>query len=231
MKKELVFFLALAAAFTADERPNASGYGCTYERGNDEYPEVRQGLAAFEESGADGAGGIHAGAGVVDTHEVDENEGETDGQTGKVVGGTVGLRGGAEHYEHEDECQEAFNDETVQLAGSAGVGAGGGTLGQTRRGGYEQIEGGSGEDGADDLAYDVTASVLTAHAAAEEHAEGDGGIDVASADAADGIGHGYYGKTEGYGCTYYGSRVGTAIQTNGCTATEEREHECAYQFC
>ena len=86
------------------------------------------------------------------------------------------------------------------------------------------------DDTADELADPVADGVLPGHAAGKGHAEGDGRIDVASADAADGIGHCDHGKTEGdCGTDNAGGRV--AAEEHCGSAAQERQYERSDAFC
>ena len=68
------FVYAILLLAGSDDLPAESCNGCTYERANDEDPEVGESLTTFEEGGTDAAGGIYARAGVVDANEVDEDQ-------------------------------------------------------------------------------------------------------------------------------------------------------------
>lgn len=214
------------------QTPATGGNGSAYKRAYDEYPKLRKGFAAFKESGADGAGGIDRSARVVDADKVDEDEGKAYGKARKVVGRTVGLAGSTEHYEHEDEREEYFSYESVHdVVRSASIGSRVGALGKRRVSAYEHGKERCGNDGTDDLCHDVAYAVLSAHSSGKEHAKADGGIDVATGNSANGVGHGYNGKAEGKGGTYYGRCVNSAVEANGSTAAEKREHEGAEKFC
>ena len=69
----------------------------------------------------------------------------------------------------------------------------------------------------------------------EKHAQRDGRVDVASADAADGIGHGNNGQTKGDGCANHcrsaGNYTCVASQAHGCTAAEKCQYKRTNQFC
>ena len=213
-----------------DHLPAACGKGSTDEGTYDEDPEVGESLTTLEQGGTDAAGGIHARAGVMDADQMNQDEGEADGQTCEVVGGTIGLRGGAEDDEHEDVRQHNLNYQAVD--GTVGAGVGTRSRGDDDGGIHTDnaVEDSSCEDGTDDLSTDVTARVLGRDAAVEEDAQGDGGIDVAAADAADGVGHGDDAETEGDGCAHDRSGVDAATETHGRAATKQCQHESAYHF-
>ena len=213
-----------------DGLPDAGCEGTAYEGTSPEHPELLKGLAAFEDGGSKATGGVDAGAGVVDANEVDEHEAKTDGEAGEVAG-TLLLVGRAEHYEDEEHGQYDFGDETVGNAAGACVGTGLGAQCEFGRGADEGIEDGATDEGSDALENDIHRCVLAADALVEPAAEGDGGVDVAAADAADGIGHRHNGKAEGEGGAYDAGGVNTTIETYGCAATEEHEDGCADHFC
>ena len=168
----------------------------------------------------------------VDAYEVNQDERQTDGQTGEVVGGTVGLCCGTEHYEHKEGGEHNLNNQTVGHTIGAAVGSCGGRDDCARVGSHDASQDGSGQNGTDNLEQHIHAAILGVHASAQEYAERDGRIDVATRDSADGVSHGHYSQTEGEGCSYDGCGVVcSATQCNGCTAAEECKHECAYQFC
>ena len=233
-----------------DGLPDASSQCATGEGTYDEHPNLAQCVATGEEGGTNAACGVHAGAGEVDADEVDEDEAQADGQSGEVIGSAVGLRRSAEHHEDEEAGEHHLDDEAVEHTEGAGVGA------RERSGivsflqvgkrlsiqllhhvGCDQAsrlrddkQHGSCQDGSDDLEHHVHAAVLRRHASGEEASQGDGGVDVASADAADGVSHGYDGQTKGHGCAHNAGSVAATAQGYGCAATQERQYECTNQF-
>ena len=64
--------------FWFDDLPNQCCKSTAYERTNDEYPELRKSLTTLEESRTDGTGWVNGCSGVVDTYEVNQDEGKTD---------------------------------------------------------------------------------------------------------------------------------------------------------
>ena len=191
-------------AIAGKQAPEAGGNCSACERTYNEYPKLRKGFAAFKEGGTDGAGGIDGSAGVVDANEVDENEGKAYGQSGKVVGRSVCLARSTEHHKYEDEREEHFCHESVHdVVRSAGIGSSVSALCKRWICAYEHGKECCGNNGTDDLCHDVACAVFSAHPAGKEHAKADGGIDVATGNAANGVGHSYNGKAEGKGCAYH----------------------------
>ena len=176
--------------FGLNEFPNACAQGCTYEGAYDEDPEVTQCAAALEYCGRETACGIDARTCVANASEVYQHEAEADGQTCKVVGGTVGLAGGAKHYEYEDAGEYDFGYKAANHADSVLE------VVRSRTGeaciAGEQVEKGATDECTNDLEDDVHRSVFGTHAACEQTAQGDGWIDVTTRYAADGVGHGNY---------------------------------------
>ena len=73
--------------------------------------------------------------------------------------------------------------------------------------------------------------ILCTDASADPATQCDGGVDVASADVADGVSHGDDSHTESKSSTYYRSGIVTAVKTYSCAAAEKNEHHCAHHFC
>ena len=222
--------LSTLLAVAAYEAPDAGGEGSTYEGTYDEYPELLEGLTTFEDGGSDGACGVDAGARVVDAYEVDEHEAQADGEASELTGALL-LIGRTEDNEDEDHGEDDLSYEAAENRAAAGIGTGRGTLGEIGVGGYESVEEGAADEGADNLEDHVHGGVLTADALGEEAAEGDGGVDVATADATDGVGHSYYGKAEGEGGAHYAGGVTTTGEADGRAATHENEDGRADHFC
>ena len=127
--------------FWFDDLPNQCCKSTAYERTNDEYPELRKSLTTLEESRTDGTGWVNGCSGVVDTYEVNQDEGKTDSETGKVVGGTVGLGSRTQYNEYENEgehnlCQQAVH----HILRGAGIGTSCCAASQTRVGGNKECQ-------------------------------------------------------------------------------------------
>ena len=124
---------------------------------------------------------------------MDEDERQTDCQTCEVVCCAVCLACCTEHYEHEQCCQHELYDESVEHAAVTCVSTClcaycefGSCL-------YDCEETCCGENGADYLEEHVHCAFLSAlHTAAQVYSKGDGGVDVATADATDCVSHSYY---------------------------------------
>ena len=152
-----------------------------------------------------------------------EDEGKTDGQSGELAGSLL-LVGGAEDHEHEYAGEEHFGKQASDEGYTflAGIRAG---SGEVDVGGEEGQDGGT-DDGADDLEQHIEAGVLAAHLAGEPYRESDGGIDVATGDAADGVSHGDDCESEGEGRTDDGGgdSVGATQTDCGAAAHENQDH-------
>ena len=224
------FILGNLVLLAGEGSPDAGAESGTHERGADEYPEILEGLAACKDGGTDGTCGVDGSAGEVDAHEVYQNQRQTDGQTCEVACADLAV-GGAKHYEYEDEGCDDLNEECTPGAAGIGYAVGAETAGEVGCGDnvHECEQQGAGHDAADDLAAPVAEGIFPAHAAGQGDCQGDGGIDVASADAADGVGHGDDCKTEGDGCPYY-SCGSVAAEEHCGAATEKSQHEGADAF-
>ena len=97
-----------------DQFPNTCCTGTTYERTDDEDPEIRQCRSTLEDGRSDGAGRVHGCSRVTDTYQMDENQRQTDGQTSEVVGGTIGLGRSTQHDEHEDTGEDDLCQQTTE---------------------------------------------------------------------------------------------------------------------
>ena len=194
--------LALLTLVAADDAPDDGSADGSDEGTYDEHPQLLQSLATLEQSGTDGTGGVDASASEVDAYEVDEDEAETDGQASEVAS-TLLLVGRTEHYEHEDASENCLDKQTIASAECACV--------STRLGGNDcirtcgadyGIKQGSSQDGTNYLEHHVATGVLGTDALGAEATQSDGGVDVATTDAANGVYHSYYRETEGNGCAY-----------------------------
>jgi hypothetical protein len=148
----------------------------------------------------------------MDAHKVDQHEAETDGKAGKLASALLCISG-AKYYEHEDEGEHSLNDEACQLAACtcAAVGSceGAAKLGGSDAG--DGIEYGSGDDGTDYLEYDVAYGILSTDTLGEKATDSDGGVNVASAYATDGVSHGYYSKAKSHCSAHNGCGVNAAV--------------------
>ena len=196
--------------------PHECGEGGTDHRGHDEDPHIGKSLTASEQRGSEGAGRVDGGAGEVDADQVDEDQGQTDGQTGEVARAEFAV-GGTQNHEHEDEGGDDLHEAGAHCTASVGHAvaaethhAFGDAFSAGRHDVDERQQDGTGKDTADELADPVDAGLFPGHAAGKRHSESDGRVDVATRDAADGVGHGDYGETESDGRAHNASRRRTA---------------------
>ena len=165
---------------------------------------------------------------------MDKHKGKADSKACKVAGTLLGV-GGAENYEDEEECGYALDDEGTP--GTTGICntvssepcrishcAGGSGEGD------DAEEDGCAGDTAEDLTAPVAAGILPGHTFAKHDSKGDGGIDVATGDATDSVGHGNDRKTECESCCSYACRL-TATNEHGGSATQKGENGGADKFC
>ena len=213
-----------------DTLPGACGKCTAKERGADEYPEVLKGFTAGEDGGADGTGGVHGSTGEVDAHQVDENEAETDCKACGFACAILGICC-TKNNQDKDEGSNDLNKACAPYATGIGDAVGAKTAGKIRSGNNlgKQKQQSTGNDTADNLANPIAASIFPTHASAEGNAQGDGRIDVAAADFANGICHGNYGKTECNSGSNYTCRS-VATKEHGSPATKECKNERSYHF-
>ncbi len=164
---------------------------------------------------------------------MDQDEAQTDSEACQVACTDFAVSC-AEHYKHEEECGDDFHQECPADSSGIGHSVGAEALGAAHCAGCssnvdDKEQEGAGDDTADELADPVAASVFPAHTAGESYAKGDSRIDVAAADAADGVGHGNYGKTEGDGGADDAGSI-TTSKEHCSSATKESQDECAQTF-
>ena len=235
-------FLAFLAA-TSEALVANTGKASTHERSHDEEPHLAHGApsttAVGEQGDAKRTGGVHRSVGQRDADEVDEHQGETDGQTAELAVG-VATVGDAEDDHQEHEGQQAFNQESTASGDGliARVGTAASLLeGLTKTIGSEDAgsatadgipnhkQQSTSDDTADELGSPVAEHFLEAHAAIDENAKTDGGIEVGTRNVADAISHGDHGKAESDGYT----KEADMSEQGRSTATEHQD-ECAEQF-
>ena len=215
-----------------DDLPDA-GCKCTTDEGTyDEDPQVGKSGATLEDGRSQRTCGIDGGAGVADADEVNQYEAEADGQTSEVVGGTIGLGGSTEYDEYEDAGEDNLSEQTTEHR-DVGLKVVGTRSLHTGNISYEDGEQGTADEGSDALEDDVHDTLLGVHTTSEDAAQRDGGVDVATGDAADGVGHSNDGQAEGQRGSYYCGDVvdGITTEADGNTAAHEYEHHCAHHFC
>ena len=103
-------------------RSECAPYDCTQcttaERGYDKHPEVLEGLAAGEEGGADGTGGVDGSPGKVDAHEVDQDKAETDCETGEIACSNLAVSGTEDHEDEQEGGDDLDKECTTDTTGS-----------------------------------------------------------------------------------------------------------------
>ena len=108
--------LILLALFVAAEASvGQASQTSTDERSHDEEPEVVEGRTACKDGLRDGTGGVHRGVGQRDADEVDEHQGQTDGEAGEL---TVGM---AAVGDTEDDNQEHKGEDSLHDKGATSV--------------------------------------------------------------------------------------------------------------
>ena len=81
-KNSLLSFLG---AVTIDDLPDNGCQCATYQRANDEDPQVSESCATLENGRSNGTGGVHRSARVADAHQVNEYQRQTDGKASEVL--------------------------------------------------------------------------------------------------------------------------------------------------
>ena len=222
-------FLALCRLLLGSKAlPAECAQSAAHQRSADEYPHILEGLTTGEDCRTERPCRVHGSAGEVDAHKVDEDEAETDSKSCEVACADLRI-GGAQNYEHEEECGDHLHESCTPYASGVSNTVGAEAAGEIRStdDGCDCTEQSAGKDTADKLAAPVSACIFPAHAAGESDAKGNGRINVASADAADGVCHGNNRETEGNGCAYHAGRL-TTTKKHCRSASKEGENESAY---
>ena len=208
-KSQQLFFVA------SKSLPHECGESSTNHGSHDEDPNIGKSLTASEDCRSEGTGRVDGGAGEVDADEVHEDEGQTDGETGEVARTEFAV-GGTQYHEHEDEGGDDLHEASAPDA--AGVShaiaaetphAVSDAFSSRSHDVDERQQASTSKDTADELADPVDAGLFPGHTAGKRHREGDGGVDVATGDAADGVGHSDHGETESNSRAHDTSRSGT----------------------
>ena len=180
-----------------------SGEGRTGQGADDEDPEAGDGRGVAGEERhqrrAEAAGRVDGGAGQADAEDVYAGQRQADDEAAE--GAVLGLlRGHAEDAEHEDEGQHDLDQQAregaaVHAAEAVGAEAAGhvGHAAELE----DQGQQGGADQRAEALGEHIADEVLALHAAGEQHAEGDRGVDVAAGDVADAVGRGDDRQAEG----------------------------------
>ena len=193
MIRLFLFFAAATNALVAK-----AGEAGADERSHDEEPHLAHGApsttAVGEQGDAKRTGGVHRSVGQRDADEVDEHQGETDGQTAELAVGMATV-GDAEDDHQEHEGQQSLNEEGT--ANGDGLVARFGTAASllesfTKAVGSEDAgsatadgipnheEQSASDDTADELGSPVAEHFLKAHAAIDEDAKAYGRIQVST---------------------------------------------------
>ena len=206
--------------------PDCSCECAAAERSYDEYPELLEGCTACEQGGSDRTGGVHGSACVSDANQMNQDKREADGQTSKIAG-ALEVIGRTQNNEYEYACEYQLSYESLSDADAVL------TYILAHAAGCEGEQDSSADDCADDLENHVHAGVLTAHAARQPNAQSDGGIDVAARNAADGISHCNYCKTECKSRSNYAGNADAgrcATQADGSAATHKNQNHGSDHF-
>ena len=161
---------------------------------------------------------------------VDEGEGQADDEAAE--GAVLELIGGdAQDGGDEEEGQDHFQQEAgAEAAVDAAQAVGAEAAGHVGDIAHLEDQGDEAHAGhrADDLGDDVKQELHGLQALPKEDRQGDGGVDVAAGDVADGVGHGHDGQAEGQGGEDVPAAAGgVAAHQHGGAAPHEAQGEGA----
>ncbi len=232
--KDGASFLRICSALLLLALQELVGYRCECcadEGTYDEYPEATHRCCiagnGCNHCGTEASCGIDGGAGQTDAENVYEHQGEADDYAAE--GAMSALLGGhAEDGQNEQEGQQDFYDETCHGAAAHAcqtvcAEATGLVLNRAELE-YECQQSGASQ-GTEALGNNVADEFVHLHAAAHEHAEGNGGIDVAAGNIAHAVCHADDGQTEGKGGEDVATAVDSVTADQHCGAAAE-QHEC-----
>lgn len=214
MDAPLLDFIGLLF-FLGQELVDDSSQNATCKGSYDEDPNVLQSLAACENSGTDATSGVDGGAGEGNTQNVYQSQGQTDDQTGDRT--VLGLGGDTQDGNDEYEGQDDFDQDgqaDVALIQSVGTEAALCT--------EDGQENGGTCDSAGSLCNDVADEVLEAQLAADQHGDGNCGVDVATGNVTDGVCHGHDDQTEGQSGEQVATTGGCITADSNCGAAGEK---------
>ena len=161
-----------------------------------------------------------------------QHQRQTNGESGKVICGAIGLCCCTQHHQYEhagedDLCQQTAEHGHISLQVVSTR-----TL-QTRHVLCQHKEQQTADKGTDHLEQHIHAAILTADTSCQETTQGDGGIDMTTADTTDGISHRHHCQSEGKSRTHHSGDIVYRIttQTDGYAATHQYEHHRAHHFC
>ena len=180
-----------------------AGERAAEQRSDPEQPELLEGLATDEDSGAEAAGRVHTGAGDVDAEQMNGNQGEADDQSGKA--GRGGLLGGSKDHDQEEEGGDNLVEEGGGQVVSAAVASSPAVLAEATgcdvvpavNAGSDDAYCTSTQDCSDALADPIANHVHDREATGDKCAEADGRIDVAAGDGANAVGRANEAEAEG----------------------------------
>ena len=162
---------------------------------------------------------------------MDEDEAEADCKTCEVACTSLGISCSKDYQHKQEGCDDLYKACTPYAAGIC-YAVGAKSAGKIRSGNCfgNKEEDSTGKDTADDLTAPVATGLFPAHAAAEGNTKGDCGVNVATADSANCVGHCNNCKTKGDCGTYYSGGSGAAKE-HCCSAAKESKDKCAQTFC
>ena len=221
----LLFGLKSLSRLFPEALPDKSSKCAADKRCSDEDINKFQSFTADKDGRPERTSRIDGGSGKVDADKMDEDEGKTDCQSGKVSC-TLLLICSAKNDKDEDESGYNLNKPCSALGNtSASVGS-------------AHLEIGSGADpekdsGSDDATYEltdpVTAGVFPGHPSGKCDTESDSRIDVASRDAPDSVGHGYNSEAES-NCSADDSGGSATTEENCGSAAKKSQDRCPKTF-
>ena len=132
--------------------PDPGCEGAAHHRGEDEDPNDLEGLSTGEDGRTDGTGRVHGGTRQVDADQVDEDQGQTDGQAGQVARAFLRV-GRTQDDEDEEERGDALDKERASDTACIGDAIGAETAGKVRSRNHfrDEEEHRTGDDAADEL--------------------------------------------------------------------------------
>ena len=179
--------------------------------GEPEEPELREGPVAAEEGGGGGAGGVDREVGDGDADEVDEGEAKANGDGCEALRSrrrSVAAHDDEEEHESEHRLGDEAGGERIMGRGVFAVTVGSAQqcdLAEIGDGTRKVLSGGNdvkargANRAADQLGEDIGHQIFGGEAFASAEADGDGGIEMAAGDVADGVSHGEDGESDGEG--------------------------------
>src|ERR1700733_1057965 len=165
---------------------------------------------------------------------MDQREAETDGDGGEALRGA--LVSGAENDEQKEGGQENFGkkarDERVVFRRVIAVAVRGEAAGERKSGvaAGDDVENSRSANSSKELCTDVGGKLGGGEAFSGNKADGDGGVQMAPGDVADGEGHGQDSQTERKRYANIADAEMNARGKDGAAATAEDKPESAEEF-